>query len=255
MSGAGEATVVVKGTPLLLETSFLQLNIEYRAKTYLSSVEIAVLEDVDPSGSIEFEIDQTPLAGLTAPKTIAFTVSPTMAAIVESGTTPDGLRVNVISDPATGEGSVTLTPAANFLGGEVELTASFGARAPQVRKIRVSAFAAGEGTADAPYEITSAAELEKIGYGFDKAFRLTSDIVLDNNWTPVGTEAQPFSGSLDGNGRKVTLALDRPTEDYVALFARVGAGAEVTNLTLDGSVTGRNYVSALGGRQRSIALG
>lgn len=245
VSGAGEATVAVKGTPLLLETSFLQLNVEYRAKTYLSSVEIAVLEDVDPSGTIEFEIDRTPLTGLTAPETIAFTVSPTMAAVVESGTTPDGLRVNVVSDPATGEGTVTLTPAANFLGGEVELTASFGARPPQVCKIRVSAFAAGEGTADAPYEVTSAAELEKIGYGFDKAFRLASDMVLDNNWTPAGTEAQPFTGSLDGNGRKITLALDRPAEDYVALFARVGAGAEVTNLTLDGSVTGRNYVSAL----------
>ncbi|WP_281716715.1 hypothetical protein [Alistipes senegalensis] len=245
VSGAGEATVAVKGTPLLLETSFLQLNVEYRAKTYLSSVEIAVLEDVDPSGTIEFEIDRTPLTGLTAPETIAFTVSPTMAAVVESGTTPDGLRVNVVSDPATGEGTVTFTPAANFLGGEVELTASFGARPPQVCKIRVSAFAAGEGTADAPYEVTSAAELEKIGYGFDKAFRLASDIVLDNNWTPAGTEAQPFTGSLDGNGRKITLALDRPAEDYVALFARVGAGAEVTNLTLDGSVTGRNYVSAL----------
>ena len=245
VSGAGEATVAVKGTPLLLETSFLQLNVEYRAKTYLSSVEIAVLEDVDPSGTIEFEIDRTPLTGLTAPETIAFTVSPTMAAVVESGTTPDGLRVNVVSDPATGEGTVMLTPAANFLGGEVELTASFGARPPQVCKIRVSAFAAGEGTADAPYEVTSAAELEKIGYGFDKAFHLASDIVLDNNWTPAGTEAQPFTGSLDGNGRKITLALDRPAEDYVALFARVGAGAEVTNLTLDGSVTGRNYVSAL----------
>lgn len=58
VSGAGEATVAVKGTPLLLETSFLQLNVEYRAKTYLSSVEIAVLEDVDPSGTIEFEIDR-----------------------------------------------------------------------------------------------------------------------------------------------------------------------------------------------------
>ena len=79
VSGAGEATVAVKGTPLLLETSFLQLNVEYRAKTYLSSVEIAVLEDVDPSGTIEFEIDRTPLTGLTAPETIAFTVSPTMA--------------------------------------------------------------------------------------------------------------------------------------------------------------------------------
>lgn len=53
VSGAGEATVAVKGTPLLLETSFLQLNVEYRAKTYLSSVEIAVLEDVDPSGTID----------------------------------------------------------------------------------------------------------------------------------------------------------------------------------------------------------
>ena len=74
VSGAGEATVAVKGTPLLLETSFLQLNVEYRAKTYLSSVEIAVLEDVDPSGTIEFEIDRTPLTGLTAPETIAFTV-------------------------------------------------------------------------------------------------------------------------------------------------------------------------------------
>lgn len=63
VSGAGEATVAVKGTPLLLETSFLQLNVEYRAKTYLSSVEIAVLEDVDPSGTIEFEIDRTPAHG------------------------------------------------------------------------------------------------------------------------------------------------------------------------------------------------
>ena len=161
VSGAGEATVAVKGTPLLLETSFLQLNVEYRAKTYLSSVEIAVLEDVDPSGTIEFEIDRTPLTGLTAPETIAFTVSPTMAAVVESGTTPDGLRVNVVSDPATGEGTVTFTPAANFLGGEVELTASFGARPPQVCKIRVSAFAAGEGTADAPYEVTSAADSKR----------------------------------------------------------------------------------------------
>ena len=90
VSGAGEATVAVKGTPLLLETSFLQLNVEYRAKTYLSSVEIAVLEDVDPSGTIEFEIDRTPLTGLTAPETIAFTVSPTMAAVVESARRPTG---------------------------------------------------------------------------------------------------------------------------------------------------------------------
>lgn len=247
-TGAGEATVAVAGTPLLLETSFLQLNIEYREKTYLSSVEIAVLEDVDPTGSIAFTLDERPLTSLAAAKTIPFTVSPTMAAVVASGTTPEGLRVQVAADPATGEGTLTLTPAANFLGGEVELTASFGARQPQVRRIRVSAFGAGEGTAEAPYRIATAAELEKIGYGPDKAFLLGADIPADQAWTPVGTPEQPFTGSLDGGGHTLTLALDRPGQDYVALFAHVGAGARIERLTLAGSVTGRDCVAALAAR-------
>lgn len=243
--GQGEAQVTVAGTPLLLETSFLQLNVEYQGQLYLSSVEIVVLEDADPSGTITFEIDQTPITGLTSAKSISFTVDPTMAAVVESGTTPEGLRVQIESEPTTGAGTVTLTPSANFLGGEVELTATFGARAPQVRKIQVSAFANGEGTDDAPYEVTSAAELAKMEYGLDRAFRLTTDITLDNGWTPVGTSENPFTGSLDGDGHTITLALDRPAEDYVALIAHAGEGAEVRNLKLAGSVTGRDYVAAL----------
>ncbi len=244
-NGDGEAMVTVQGTPLLLETSFLQLNVEYRGQTYLSSVEIAVLEDADPSGSITFEIDQSPVTGLTAARSISFTVDPTMASVVESGTTPGGLRVQIESDPTTGKGTVTLTPSANFLGGDVELSATFGARTPQVRTIHVSAFAAGEGTAEAPYEVTSAAELAKLAYGPDRSFLLKTDIVLDNTWTPVGSAENPFTGSLDGDGHRITLALDRPTEDYVALFARVGEGAVIDGLTLDGAVTGRNYVAAL----------
>ena len=243
--GQGEAQVAVSGTPLLLETSFLQLNVEYLGQTYLSSVEIVVLEDADPSGTITFEIDQTPVTGLTEAKSIPFTVDPTMAAVVESGTTPEGLRVQIASEPTTGAGTVTLTPSANFLGGEVELTATFGARTPQVRKIQVSAFANGEGTDDAPYEVTSAAELAKMEYGLDRAFRLTTDITLDSGWMPVGTSENPFTGSLDGDGHTITLALDRPAEDYVALIAHAGEGTEVRNLKLDGSVTGRNYVAAL----------
>ena len=243
--GQGEAQVTVAGTPLLLETSFLQLNVEYQGQLYLSSVEIVVLEDADPSGTITFEIDQTPITGLTSAKSISFTVDPTMAAVVESGTTPEGLRVQIESEPTTGAGTVTLTPSANFLGGEVELTATFGARAPQVRKIQVSAFANGEGTDDAPYEVTSAAELAKMEYGLDRAFRLTTDITLDNGWTPVGTSENPFTGSLDGDGHTITLTLDRPAEDYVALIAHAGEGTEVRNLKLAGSVTGRDYVAAL----------
>lgn len=244
-SGAGEAVVAVTGMPLLLETSFLQLNVEYQGQTYLSSVEIAVLEDADPTGTISFEIDQTPLMNLTEARSIAFTVDPTMASVVESGTTPDGLRVQITSDPATGAGSVTLTPTAGFLGGEVELSATFGARTPQVRTIRVSAFAAGDGSEESPYEVSSADGLARMAYGLDACFRLAADITLDTEWTPVGSSESPFTGTLDGNGHRITLSLDRPTEDFVALIAHAGTGAAVRGLTLDGSVTGRNYVAAL----------
>lgn len=243
--GSGEATVGVQGMPLVLETSFLQLNIEYRGRTYLSSVEITVLEDVDPTGSISFELDDTPLTGLTEPRTIPFTVDPTMAAVVASGPAVEGLRVAIASDPETGLGSITLTPSAQFLDGEVELTATFGAREPQVRTLRVSAFAEGAGTDEAPYVVASAAELQKLAYGTDRAFSLGTDLTLDNGWSPIGSAERPFTGTLDGNGKRITLALDRPQQDRVALFAYVGAGAAVRNLTLDGSVTGREYVAAL----------
>lgn len=197
-SGAGEAVVAVTGMPLLLETSFLQLNVEYQGQTYLSSVEIAVLEDADPTGAITFEIDQTPLMNLTEARSIAFTVDPTMASVVESGTTPDGLRVQITSDPATGAGSVTLTPTAGFLGGEVELSATFGARTPQVRTIRVSAFAAGDGSEESPYEVSSADGLARMAYGLDACFRLAADITLDTEWTPVGSSESPFTGTVSG---------------------------------------------------------
>ncbi len=244
-AGSGEAVVQCAGIPLMLQTSFLQLNVEYLGKTYLSSVEIVVLEDVDPTGTIGFQIDETPLTGLTAARTVAFTVDPTMTSVVESGATPEGLRVSVVSDPATGAGTVTFTPTPAFLGGQVELTASFGAREAQVRTIRVSAFAAGEGTPEDPWAVTSAAELDKIRYGLDRAFRLDGNIVLGSDWSPAGTAENPFTGSLDGNGKRITLALDRPEQDYVALFAHAGAGASVKNLALDGSVRGGSYVAAL----------
>lgn len=241
--GDGEAVVKVSGTPLRLETSFLQLNVKYKGQTYMSSVEIVVLEDVDPSGTVTFTIDETPVSGLVSAREIVFTVDPTMAAVV--AVAPEGLRAAVESDPAAGTGKVILTPGADFLSGEVVLTATFGARPVVERRIKVSAFHDGDGTASSPYVISDANGLEKLAFGADKAFRLDADIAVGDNWALPGTVDVPFNGILDGNGKTITLDLNRPDNDNVALFAHIGPDADIRNLVLAGSVTGRDNVAAL----------
>ena len=242
--GEGEVLLSVEGTPLRYESTFLQLNIAYNGKKYLSSVEISVLEDQDPSGVIVFTMQDAAINSLTSEMTIPFTVSPTMASVSETSEQIDGLRVLVSTDQETGEGTVTLNPAENFLGGKLTLTASFGARQAQVKTIDLSAFASGDGSKAAPYEVGSAAEMGKIQYGLGSFFRLTGDIDVTSGWTPVGSAATPFTGGIDGGSHKVKIAINRPSEDYVAFVAYAGQGAEIKDLVLEGSVKGRNYVSA-----------
>ncbi|MGM9738773.1 MAG: hypothetical protein ACI3ZT_10240 [Candidatus Cryptobacteroides sp.] len=253
--GQGEVLLAVTGVPLRCETTFLQLNVLYNGKKYLSSVEITVLEDLDPSGKIEFNCQLSKVGSLTEDLVVPFTVSPTMASVVESSPEIDGLRVVIASDPETGEGTVTLKPAPNFVGGTVELTASFGAREKQKSTISVSAFAAGDGTSGSPYIVSTPAELSKLEYGLTSYFKLGSDITLDASWSPVGTKAAPFNGGLDGDSHKVKLAIDRPSEDNIAMFAFAGGDAVIKNLVLEGYVNGRDYVSSTVSESAAILEG
>ena len=72
-----------------------------------------------------------------------------------------------------------------------------------------------------PYvEIGTAAELYNIRNDLSGSYKLTNDISLSTyaNWLPIGTEIDPFTGSLDGNGKKISgLKIDRPTEGVRAV--------------------------------------
>ena len=70
------------------------------------------------------------------------------------------------------------------------------------------------------------------------------------NWRPIGTPSAPYTGSFDGGGFSVTgLDIQRPQADYQGLFgtiaAKDGAGATVKNVTVTGSVTGKDCVAAI----------
>ena len=79
---------------------------------------------------------------------------------------------------------------------------------------------------------------------------LTADITLTGEWTPIGTESQPYTGTFDGNGKTITgLKIDQSGTDNVGLIGRLGSGGKVQDVTLtEVNVTGGTYVGGIAGQ-------
>lgn len=100
----------------------------------------------------------------------------------------------------------------------------------------------GNGTADAPYLIASEADLiafrDQVNRGETGIHaRLTADITLTGNWTAIGTQATPFSGTFDGNNHAIHNFMTAYYDPLAALFGH--SQGTIQNLTVD---TGNNYL-------------
>ena len=128
---------------------------------------------------------------------------------------------------------------------------------------------AAKQAADGYYEITNQGKLywfaEKVKDGETGiSARLMDDITINSNvlnngelntganftpWTPIGTEAQPFTGTFDGNNKTISgLYFNDSGKDDVGLFGCVGTNGTVKNVTLaDSYVSGNNSVGGICG--------
>ncbi|MGI6216176.1 MAG: cell wall-binding repeat-containing protein [Coriobacteriales bacterium] len=107
-----------------------------------------------------------------------------------------------------------------------------------------------------PVEISTAEELAalstRVSGGDDcdgKNFVLTADIDLSGyeNWSPIGeSSSNPFSGSFDGQGYKVTGLNIETTASYAGLFGYI-ENASISNLTVSGNVSGTSNVGGVVG--------
>ena len=52
-------------------------------------------------------------------------------------------------------------------------------------------------------QITDEAGLKAIANGLSGDYVLAADITLTGQWTPLGTEASPFTGTFDGGGHSI----------------------------------------------------
>lgn len=110
----------------------------------------------------------------------------------------------------------------------------------------------GNGTETDPYIISTSDDLWKVTQAASKAslkgyYKLIADIKLDGEWTPIGSGINSFNGTFDGNEHVITGILINDENSNEHGFFGCIADATVKDLTIVGSVCGKDEVGLLAG--------
>lgn len=125
-----------------------------------------------------------------------------------------------------------------------------------------SDFAGGNGTEASPYQVATAAQLNKVRDHLDKHFIQTADINLGvapwnqgAGWVPIGDPANPFIGTYNGNGFDISnIFIDRPMDSNLGLFGYC-QGAEISNVSiLDATIVGASKIGGLVGENYTESI-
>ena len=106
-------------------------------------------------------------------------------------------------------------------------------------EVPVSRSARSGGADSAPTAINDADGFKNMVAG--GSYTLTKDIIVTEPY------ASDFSGTFDGNGHTVTLAIDQPSKDNIGLFSKISSTATIKNVTVNGTVTGSRCVGGIAG--------
>ena len=102
--------------------------------------------------------------------------------------------------------------------------------------------------------IYTAEDLNNVKNNLSGKYILMADIDLSSieNWEPIGTSSNAYTGTFDGNGHVIkNLTIDRPDTNYIGLFGHTSDGTEIKNLGLeDVDIKGHQYVAGIGGMAR-----
>ena len=243
MEGSGTVNVPIAGTPVTDSTYILVVKVKTGEINYVCTKEFYV--DEPNVSAITFNLAETPVNEVKDSVKVNFDINPktTQFAIVA----PAHLAAEIVSTGARTR-ILKITADGQFIAGDVVVTASFMSLPAVTKTIRVSAFSGGDGSVNAPFEISDTARLNRIQYAPDKAYKLTADLVQVNSTAG----AVIFTGSLDGNGKKISnTKINAATADNKGYFGEIGAGGIVKNLVLNAiTVAGKDYTAAVAGINR-----
>lgn len=108
-------------------------------------------------------------------------------------------------------------------------------------------FSSGEGTKESPFIIANVVQLQNFAKSVNisgelytaQYIKLASDMNLsETEWIPIGSDAHPFGGYFDGNGKTISnLSIGDQdsftTINKAAFFGKISDGAVIKNLIID----------------------
>ena len=96
--------------------------------------------------------------------------------------------------------------------------------------------------------IWNADDLARVGTDFNgKEVTLMQDLAVTNGYfAPIGTQADPYTGTFDGNGHTITVAQTYTSQHNTGFFGYVN-GATIRNLTVKGHIQGIHTVGGVVG--------
>ena len=129
------------------------------------------------------------------------------------------------------------------------------------------AFTQGRGTKEEPWLIENAEQLaylaQQVNNGTDyerEHFLLVSDLDLSGKeWTPIGTDGNPFWGGFGGGGHTITgMKITGKEASYVGLFGEchnfTTASSYIKSVTVKGAnISGKSFVGAIAGVGANIS--
>lgn len=69
----------------------------------------------------------------------------------------------------------------------------------------------------------------------------------ESNWTPIGSEDNPYRGQFDGEFSINNVTINLPDQDYVGMFRVLHKDSHVEIILQNAKIVGRNYVGAIAG--------
>jgi hypothetical protein len=123
-------------------------------------------------------------------------------------------------------------------------------------------FAGGDGTAENPFLIQTATQLDSVRNYPEQHFRLVADIDLNQapynegtGWIPIGSNSLPFRGHFDGGNHAIrNLMINRPETGFQGLFGDAN-GALLDRIVLDQvDIVGRSSTGGIAGRITGTVL-
>ena len=107
---------------------------------------------------------------------------------------------------------------------------------------------------DGSYTVTTADGLKNVAKlvneegKTDINITLDTDLTLTGEWTPIGTESQPYTGTFNGKDKTITGLTVTTSDQYAGLFGYIGSGGKVKDVTLENvQITNDNSSGYAGG--------